>query len=77
MTIAIILDIVLSVGVVGALVGFLGWSILTQDRDHGVIAAGAWSRRRVWSRTGRAHAGPVQPWIVASGRRGEVWPATV
>jgi hypothetical protein len=77
MTIAfIIVNVVFAVGVVGAMVALHGWAIATQHHDHGVESAGPLVTRRVWSRHSRPHAGPVRPWI-ASGRRGEVWPASL
>jgi hypothetical protein len=72
-TISVILNIVFSVGVVVVIAGGLFIAMATQHRDHNVLAAGSLLRRRLWSRTGRPHAGPVRPWVV---RDGEVWPAS-
>jgi hypothetical protein len=64
---------VLFVGLVVAVVaGMILAAIVTQHRDHGVLAAGPLLRRRVWSRGARAHAGPVRPWVF---RNGQAWPA--
>ncbi len=71
-TAMIVLNVLFAVGVVAAIVGHLLHAVLTQHRDHGVQASGPALRRRIWSRTGRPHAGPVRPWIA---RRGPVWPA--
>jgi len=68
----IVLNILFTVGVVVAVAGGLLVAMATQHRDHGVPASGPVLRRRLWSRGGRPHAGPVRPWIA---RRGEVWPA--
>ncbi len=72
-TVMIVLNIVFAVGVVGVIVGGLLVAIGTQHRDHRVLASGSFLRRRIWSRTGRPHAGPVRPWVA---RRGRVWPAS-
>jgi hypothetical protein len=74
MIIALILNAVLAVGVVGAIVGHLAWSIATQHRDHGVVAAGPLIRRRIWARRTRPHAGSVRPLFVQA-RTGQPWPA--
>lgn len=71
-TIFIILNIVFSIGVIGVVAGGLFVAMATQHRDHGVFATGSLLRRRLWSRPGRPHAGPVRPWIV---REGQVWPS--
>ena len=71
-TVMIALNVLFSVGVVAAIVGHLLRAVFTQHRDHGVLASGPALRRRIWSRGGRAHAGPVRPWVT---RRGQVWPA--
>lgn len=68
----IVLNILFALGVVVVVAGGILVAIATQHRDHGVVAAGPVLRRRLWSRGGRAHAGPVRPWIAS---RGEVWPA--
>jgi hypothetical protein len=67
----IVMNVVLIVGVLGVIVGLCTWAVVTQHRDHGVVAEGPLFRRRIWSRRSRPHAGPVRPWIV---RRGAVWP---
>lgn len=71
-TVMIVLNSLFAVGVVVAIVGHLVYAVLTQHRDHGVVASGPPLRRRIWSRGGRPHAGPVRPWIA---RPGQVWPA--
>jgi hypothetical protein len=71
-TVMIVLNILFAVFVVATVVGHLLRAVFTQHRDHGVLASGPALRRRVWSRGGRPHAGPVRPWVV---RRGQVWPA--
>ena len=64
---------VLFVGLVVVVVaGGIVLAIATQHRDHGVLASGPLCRRRVWSRTGKPHAGPVRPWVT---RHGQAWPA--
>lgn len=68
----IALNIVFAVFVVVVVAGGLLLAMATQHRDHGAVASGSLLRRRVWSRGGRPHAGPVRPRIA---RRGEVWPA--
>jgi hypothetical protein len=70
-TISVILNIVFSVGIVVVIVGGLLFALATQHRDHNVLAAGSLLRRRLWSRTGRPHAGPVRSWVV---RDGQAWP---
>ena len=67
----IVLNILFAVGVVVVVAGGLLAAMATQHRDHGVMASGPLLRRRVWSRGGRPHAGPVRPWIA---REGELWP---
>jgi hypothetical protein len=71
-TVMIALNILFAVGVLVAIVGHLLHAVFTQHRDHGVVASGPPLRRRIWSRGGRPHAGPVRPWIA---RPGQVWPA--
>jgi hypothetical protein len=71
-TVIVVLNILLAVGIVAAIVGGLLVALATQHRDHGVMSSGPVLRRRVWSQSGRPHAGPKRPWIV---RRGQVWPA--
>ena len=71
-TVMVVLNMVFVVGVLAVIVGMHLAAIATQHRDHGVLASGPVFRRRIWSRTGRPHAGPVRPWIA---RRGQVWPA--
>jgi hypothetical protein len=68
----IALNILFAGFVVVVIAGGLLLAMATQHHDHGVEASGSLLRRRVWSRGGRPHAGPVRPWIA---RRGEVWPA--
>ena len=68
----VLVNILLVALVVAAIVGACVASILTQHRDHGVHAEGSALRRRIWSRGGRPHAGPVRPWVV---RGDQVWPA--
>jgi hypothetical protein len=70
-TIAIILNVVFAAGVVAGIVGMLVWSVVTQHRDHGVLAAGPLSRRWMWSGASRPNAA-VRPLIAA---RGAVSPA--
>ena len=48
-TIAVAINIVFAVGVVVGIVGMLAWSVATQHRDHGVLAAGPLVRRWMWS----------------------------
>jgi hypothetical protein len=74
MTIAIILNAIFAVGVIVGVVGHLAWAVATQHHDHGVVASGPLTHRRVWSRASRPHAGPVAPWIVKP-QRGRIWPA--
>lgn len=74
MLLVLILNIVFGAGVVGAIVGHLVWSIATQHRDHGVVAAGPLTRRRIWARRTRPHAGSVRPMFVRT-RPGQPWPA--
>jgi len=64
---AIILNIAFAVGVVGGIVGMLLWSVATQHRDHGVLAAGPLVRRRLWSGIRPPQPAPVQQRI-ATGR---------
>jgi hypothetical protein len=45
-----IVNIVFIVGVLGVIVGLCTWAVVTQHRDHGVIAEGSLFRRRIWSR---------------------------
>ena len=71
-TVMVVLNIVFVAGVLAVIVGMHLAAIATQHRDHGVLASGPVFRRRIWSRGGRPHAGPVRPWIA---RRGQVWPA--
>jgi len=71
--ITIIVNVIFVSLVLGVVVGLCLWAVATQHRDHGVVAEGSLTRRRIWSRTSRVHAGPVVPWIET--RRGEVWPA--
>jgi hypothetical protein len=61
MATALIINVVLMAAIVLAIAGGLAWAVATQHRDHGVSAAGALFRRRVWSRPRRAHAGSVRP----------------
>ena len=68
----IVLNILFAVGVVVVVAGMLLVAMATQHRDHGVLASGPVLRRRIWSRGGRPHAGPVRPWIVW---RRQAWPA--
>lgn len=70
-TVSIVLNVLFAAGVVVAVAGTLLAAIATQHRDHGVQASGPFLRRRIWSRGGRPHAGPVRPWIA---RGGQVWP---
>jgi hypothetical protein len=70
-TIVVILNVLFAVGVVVVVAGGLLLAIATQHRDHGVFASAPLLRRRLWSRRGRPHAGPVRPWVV---RGGQVWP---
>lgn len=71
--IMVILNVVFALGVVVVIAGVMLLAIATQHRDHGVFAAGPLLRRRLWSRGGRPHAGPIRPWVT---RDGEVWPTT-
>ncbi len=60
MTLTIIICAVLAAALVAVIVTHFGWSISTQQRDHGVAAAGPLPRRRIWSRRRpRGHAGPI------------------
>jgi hypothetical protein len=60
MTLTIIICAVLAVALVSIIVTHFGWSISTQHRDHGVVAAGPLPKRRIWSRRRpQASAGPV------------------
>ncbi len=68
----IAINVAFAVGIVVAVVTPLRHAVFTQHRDHGVVAAGPPLRRRIWSRRGRPHAGPVRPWVV---RKGQAWPA--
>jgi len=70
-TIAIAINIVFAVGVVVGIVGMLAWSVATQHRDHGALAAGPLGRRWMWSGVSRPHAA-LRPRIAA---RGAVSPA--
>jgi hypothetical protein len=70
-TASIVLNVLFAVGIVVAVAGTLLVAIATQHCDHGVQASGPFLRRRIWSRGGRPHAGPLRPWIA---RRGQVWP---
>jgi hypothetical protein len=72
-TVMIVFNVLFASLVVGVIVGGLLVAMATQHRDHGVFAEGPFLRRRVWSRAGRPHAGPVRPWVA---RRGQVWPAS-
>jgi hypothetical protein len=67
----VVLNVIFALGVVVVIAGSIVLAIATQHRDHGVLASGSLLRRRVWSRTGRSHAGPVRPWVR---RNGQVWP---
>jgi hypothetical protein len=69
----IVFNIVFAVGVVAVIVGGILVAIATQHHDHRVLAAGPFLKRRIWSRGGQPHAGPVHPWVA---RRGQVWPAS-
>jgi hypothetical protein len=71
-TVMVVLNVLFSVGVVAVIVGGHFAAMATQHHDHRALAAGPLLKRRIWSRSGRAHAGPVRPWVV---RRGQVWPA--
>jgi hypothetical protein len=66
-TIAIILNIGFAAGVVGGIVGMLVWSVATQHRDHGVLAAGSLVRRRLWSGLRSPQPAPTRQRI-ATGR---------
>jgi hypothetical protein len=68
-TFAIILNIVFAAGIVATIVGGLVWSVATQDRDHGVAAAGTLMRRRAWSWTARPHAARGRHWIAPQSRQ--------
>ena len=67
-TLIVALNIVFAVGVLAVIVAGHLVAIATQHRDHGVLSSGPVLRRRIWSRSGRAHAGPVRPWIARRGR---------
>lgn len=71
LTVVIALNILFVVLVVGAEVANIFWGIATQHRFHGVQSSGPLLRRRVWSRRGHPHAGPVRPWVVRGAQR---WP---
>jgi hypothetical protein len=71
-TVMMVLNVLCAVGVVAVIAGGFRVAIATQHRDHRVLAYGPFLRRRIWSRTGRPHAGPVRPRVA---RQGEVWPA--
>jgi hypothetical protein len=67
----VVLNVIFALGVVVGIAGGIFHAIATQHRDHGVLASGPLLRRRVWSRTGRSHAGPIRPWVT---RNGQAWP---
>jgi hypothetical protein len=67
----VVLNVLFALIVVGVIAGGIVLAIATQHRDHGVLASGPLLRRRVWSRGGRPHAGPIRPWVT---RNGEAWP---
>jgi hypothetical protein len=61
MTAAIIINIVFAAGIVGTIIGALLWSVATQHRDHGVLAAGPLVRRHLWSGIPHPRAAPARP----------------
>lgn len=69
--IIVVLNVIFALGVVVIIAGSIVLAIATQHRDHGVLASGTLLRRRVWSRSGRPHAGPVRSWVT---RNGQAWP---
>jgi hypothetical protein len=68
MTIALILNIVFSAGVLTVLLGAFVWSIATQHRDRGLtLVSGPRRHRWTWSQSGRPQVAPTyrlkgQPW---------------
>ncbi len=69
--VTVVLNVLFALIVVGVIAGGIVLAIATQHRDHGVSASGPLLRRRVWSRGGRPHAGPIGPWVTRNGRS---WP---
>jgi hypothetical protein len=65
-TIAIAINIVFAAGVVVGIAGMLAWSVATQHRDHGVLAAGPLRRRSIWSGVPRPDAAR-RPRVAARG----------
>ncbi len=59
-TVMIVLNIVLAAFVVLGIVGSHLYAVLTQQRDHGVVASGPALRRRIWSAGGRARTGSAR-----------------
>ncbi|HEY1591511.1 MAG TPA: hypothetical protein VGF81_06940 [Solirubrobacteraceae bacterium] len=59
-TVMIVLNIVLAAFVVVGIVGSHLYAVLTQQRDHGVVAAGPALRRQIWSTGGRARTGSAR-----------------
>ncbi|HEY2437420.1 MAG TPA: hypothetical protein VGH93_09570 [Solirubrobacteraceae bacterium] len=60
-TVMIVLNVVLAGFVVLGIVGTHLYAVLTQQRDHGVVAFGPPLRRRIWSRGDRARARSAHP----------------
>ncbi len=60
-TMMIVLNVVFAAFVVLGIVGTHLYAVLTQQRDHGVVATGPPLRRRIWSRGGRAQAQYARP----------------
>ena len=60
-TVMIVINVLLAAFVVVAIVGTHLYAVLTQQRDHGVVAAGPPLRRRIWSRGARPRRAYARP----------------
>jgi hypothetical protein len=60
-TVMIVLNIVFAAFVVLGIVGTHLYAVLTQHRDHGVVATGPPLGRRIWSRGPRARPTSATP----------------